>query len=165
MSQHRPDAVARFWAKVDKGSSNECWLWRGGKRGKYGLALDRKQRVAAHRLAYQLTHGPIPAGMCVCHSCDTCLCVNPAHLWLGTHQENLKDMTRKGRHSGVTTGRLPQKLTPNEVDHIRQLLGQHIPQRTIALQFGVSQPMISHINKNINWTEETYLRINAEEKR
>jgi len=77
-----------------------CWEWtRGRFRSGYGAAyVDGRQQVA-HRVAYEIVKGPIPAGMYVCHRCDNPPCINPDHLWLGSHRENMHDAIRKGRSS------------------------------------------------------------------
>lgn len=86
-----------FWVKVDK--SGECWVWTGSRgSGGYGKVRYQGALCFAHRLAWELTHGPIPPGMSVCHSCDNRPCCNPAHLWLGTYADNMHDRDRKGRH-------------------------------------------------------------------
>jgi hypothetical protein len=82
-----------FWLKVDILSEQDCWEWRGYKDpngyGRYG-------RIPAQRIAFELAKGAI-GNLCVCHSCDNPPCCNPNHLWLGTQQENIIDMNKKGR--------------------------------------------------------------------
>jgi len=80
-----------------------CIEWVGSIRGKYGRMVigsrtDNSRRfVGVHRAAYEANIGPIPSGLYVCHTCDNPVCVNPAHLWLGTAQQNTADMVSKGR--------------------------------------------------------------------
>lgn len=90
--------VEKFWMQVDKRPSG-CWLWTGTRTTGYGvLSLGKNKSVLAHRFSWQLHHEqPIPTGMKILHTCDTPSCVNPVHLWLGTQQENIADMDRKGR--------------------------------------------------------------------
>lgn len=89
-----PEAI---WART-KRDSNGCWIWQLGKDPSgYGLARYHKRTWKAHRLAYTLVHGPIANGLLVCHSCDIRACINPSHLFLGTHQDNRTDCVRKGR--------------------------------------------------------------------
>jgi hypothetical protein len=90
----------RFWSKVDKGG--DCWVWTASlDRKGYGqiaiTANGSKRPRGAHRVAWELTHGPIPSGLCVCHRCDNPRCVRPDHLFLGTVGDNNRDMWRKGR--------------------------------------------------------------------
>lgn len=98
--------VERFWSHVKK--TDECWLWTASKRSKgYGAFTWKNDGVLvqdrAHRYSFVLANGPIPKGLCVLHRCDVPACVNPAHLFLGTKEENNKDMCEKGRHvSGGT---------------------------------------------------------------
>ena len=95
------DPVDRFWRKVDKSPGpDSCWPWTGaGHRDGYGRAhfLGRDKIAIAHRLAYKLSNGDITEGMDVLHYCDNRICCNPAHLWLGTHLDNMLDMCSKGR--------------------------------------------------------------------
>lgn len=88
-----------FWANADR--QGDCLVWRGGfaRRG-YGVATWRGRARLAHRVAYELRNGPIPAGLNVLHACDNPPCIEPAHLWVGTQSENLLDAGRKGRLIG-----------------------------------------------------------------
>jgi hypothetical protein len=99
--------VERFWIKVDKSSTSilpgvdtPCWNWTAGLRSKitrYGAFKFNNKTVDAHRVAFELQKGPIPDGLLVLHKCDNRICVRGDHLFLGTHLDNVQDMSNKGR--------------------------------------------------------------------
>lgn len=94
-----PAMVKKFYFHISHPTGTDCWIWTGPIRGKgYGVVCAGNKRIAAHRLAYELSSGKaIPSGMLVCHRCDVNLCVNSDHLFLGTVSDNAKDAWEKGR--------------------------------------------------------------------
>lgn len=91
--------VERFWSKVERRAPDQCWPWRAGifKRHGYGQFSVSNRSKKAHRVSYELTYGPIPAGLVVRHTCDNRLCVNPAHLLPGTQADNVADRRNRKR--------------------------------------------------------------------
>lgn len=89
----------RFWAKVRK--SDQCWIWTACNTRGYGVFWVKGKKVVATRFVWTLTHGKeVPPDLVVMHSCDNPTCVNPSHLSLGTHADNVADKVNKGRQSG-----------------------------------------------------------------
>ena len=101
----------RFLSKVIKNNETGCWLWIGATRGRigqrYGKLEVNGKTYGAHRFSYMLWKGDLVStnvrNICVCHKCDTPLCVNPDHLFLGTHMDNMIDKSRKGRTNAKIT--------------------------------------------------------------
>jgi hypothetical protein len=164
----RDAAIARFWARVAKGEPDECWEWQGA-RGSFGYGNVNFQgrHVNTHRLAVELTSGPIPGGLLVLHACDNPPCCNPAHLSVGDHFANMADMVAKGRH-GRWNRQGPHgnaKLTPRQVREIRRRYAAHehrpgrpghrVPDstRALAAEFGVTPSNIRWIVQRRTWKE------------
>lgn len=148
------NVIDRFVLKTRAGLGG-CILWTGGRLHGYGsFSIDKKTR-RAHRVAYELFVGPIPDGLFVLHNCprgDNRLCVNPAHLWLGTGQDNMDDMVRKGRQArqkGVDHGNA--KLTEADVATIRRRCRDGESQYRIAADIGIRQPAVSRIVSKKRW--------------
>ncbi len=142
----------RFWSKVDKTGS--CWLWTGCKHPQgYGRIGVSKKVKYAHRISWELHNGTIPEGAHVLHKCDVPCCVNPDHLFLGTHRDNMQDKIAKGRANmpkGERCGN--SKLKEGEVWLIRKIhKAGVVSQRYIAKMFRVSQSTINNIVKNYHW--------------
>jgi len=99
----------RFWPKVYK--TLGCWIWNAGKTSRdlsrgYGIFWLNGRKVLSHRVSWEIHNGPIPKGMNVLHDCDNPPCVNPEHLWLGTHSDNIQDAADKGLLTHVGKARL-----------------------------------------------------------
>jgi hypothetical protein len=105
---HAP-RLERFWSRVNKAGpfpepkpyriTGRCWLWTGATNDAgYGQLRTNNAIEYAHRMSWEIHHGQITDGLFVCHRCDTPACVNPEHLFLGTHTQNVRDMLAKGRH-------------------------------------------------------------------
>lgn len=152
---------AAFWSKVRK--TDGCWLWTSSTTPfGHGLFTHRSQRPKtqrAHRVAWELTRGPIPAGILVCHHCDVPACVNPDHMFLGTMKDNAQDAARKGRLAQqknkakyVAAARLRSKLTAEQVAAIRvELSGRN--GASVGRKYGVSKGVISAIRTGKTWND------------
>lgn len=143
---------SRFWAKVKRGAPDECWEWAGWiRKDGYGGARLRGKHWLAHRVAWMMTNGEIPLGLCGCHHCDNKKCCNPDHLFLGTYEDNSKDMDSKGRRvtsPGEKNGRA--KLTAEQVLVIRSLSGK-MSLESIGINFGISHTSVWRIQLRKRW--------------
>lgn len=139
--------MERFWNKVAK--SESCWEWNSASDSSgYGRFHYNGRLDSAHRVSWILKYGPVHKGMLVLHKCDNRKCVNPSHLFLGTHKDNMQDMAKKGRH-GIPTH--SNKLNSSDVIQIYKLRDSGLLQREIALIFGISQKQVRRILSGENW--------------
>jgi len=139
-----------------KPESNGCWLWIGDVTNRWGYGRfgpGRKVRLA-HRVSYIAFNGQIPTGLRVLHTCDVPRCVNPAHLFLGTDTDNMRDMASKGRIRGNAGKRgeanVLARLNWNAAREIRA----SFPNKSItelAVQFGVSRRAVRFVVDGDTW--------------
>lgn len=183
MPKKRIDPEVRF-KRLCTAVQSGCWEWNTKSPSrKYGAFLlgDRQRRpIPAHRAAWIIFVGDIPEGMHVLHKCDNTWCVNPSHLFLGTHADNMRDMKQKGRGrtaSGdqhwtrLQPNRIPRgpshkwyerdvrgeknpraKLTTEDVRCIKRLIQQGLSDQEISSRFSVKSGNIWHIRTGRNWT-------------
>lgn len=169
--------IITFWNKVNKNAPapcnspelGNCWEWTAGcfwdgyGNKRWGDSVQR-----AHRISWQLANGKIPNGLLVLHKCDNRKCVNPAHLFLGTNQDNMDDMKAKGR-SKKEKGR---KMPPKSAETIRRMSDaqgkitrdiaceirnrykeNNISQKALGIEYGLSQSQICNIVKGSRWKD------------
>jgi hypothetical protein len=145
------DPVAKFWSRVDKKSTDECWLWTGSfDKDGYGQMRDgiRKIQDRGHKFSYRLHFGEIPVGMCICHKCDNPSCVNPDHLFLGSHRANQDDKMAKNRHAkGETQGH--SKLTNEQIAQIRARANEDY--KVLCSEFNVVPSTVYRIWHKQSW--------------
>lgn len=144
--------VERFWSRVNK--TRTCWLWTGTilSHGYGQISLGHpstpgSKRWRAHRFSWELHNGLVPAGMVVCHRCDTPACVNPAHLFLGSQKANMHDAIRKGRRNAFGH----QKLNEADVLVIRAQAARGIGRKDIAQAFGIAPHTVTQIVHRRSW--------------
>lgn len=135
----------KFWTRVEK--TETCWLWTGHMtHDGYGTLrrrkIEQKKMLYAHRYAWMLTHGLIPEGELVLHRCDVRNCVNPEHLFLGSHHTNHIDMAMKER-STLT-------LTADQVREVRTRWAAGARQVDLAATFGISQSTVSRLVRGVS---------------
>ncbi len=151
---NRHDSIAdRFFGCIGEKTIRGCILWGGSvdtSKGYGTFFMPGSRPTGAHRVAYELMVGPIPEGLYVLHRCDNRLCINPTHLFLGTHQDNIADCVAKGRQArGEKQGF--SKLTADDIIAIRRRCQDGESQRSIAEEFGVCQQSISNILRGVLW--------------
>jgi hypothetical protein len=128
-------------SRVERITESGCWIWMGPTNPYgYGRMFIREigRHISMHRLAWQIANGPIPPKLFVCHRCDIPACVNPSHLFLGTHRDNMLDCMRKGRHPG--TANQPCPLGESRRDKIRaaKIANPLLTLAQLAKMFGCS---------------------------
>jgi len=150
-----PSILYRFLKSIKL--TPQCWLWMGTKdvHG-YGRLSVNKYPTLVSRLSWEIFIGPIPNKMLVCHKCDNPKCLNPSHLFLGTHLDNMRDMIKKGHadhsHNAKGEDHFKAKLTIKDVLAIkkRYKIGD-ISQSLLGKQYGVCKSTVTKILTGVNW--------------
>lgn len=147
----------KFEDRIYKDPTCGCWLWTAGMMGgqkRYGGFHTEVGYRTAHRVSWEIHKGKIPIGLCVCHSCDTPLCVNPDHLFLGSHFDNMADCSEKKRNRtsrNVGTNHPLSKLDPYKVRDIRFLESIKFPRKQIAKSYDVTVNAIENVIWGKTW--------------
>ena len=145
---NKPSAIRRFHKGYQIISESGCWIWTATDRGNgYGCLMDGNRLISAHRFSYEIYHGAIASGNVICHRCDVPACVNPAHLFSGTSQENMLDKLAKGRANTPSGERHhAAKLSSSDVDLIMNSGKSGVD---LAVQLGVTSSAISKVRRGV----------------
>ena len=148
----------RFQAAYIIDDNSQCWIWKKHTDNQgYGKITFEKKSCYGHRISYFLKYGYFPNELLVCHHCDNRSCVNPAHLFLGTCADNVKDMIKKGRQKfpskGCNSGiKNPHaKLNDQKVKEIKILIKKGLSCIKISQEYNVARQTISNIKRNSHW--------------
>ncbi len=171
ITQFSEKELQRFWSKVAITANDEkCWEWQMSlNKGGYGKFLFRYQKRLAHRIAYSISFGFDFANnkLCVLHKCDNRKCVNPNHLFLGTYNDNIQDMMRKGRNKQPRGENHPTRKNPSvvargekaglakftnaQILEIRERRAKGAKFRHLGREFGVRHTTIMNIVNRKTW--------------
>lgn len=140
-----PTIRNRLWARVQK--TDTCWLWTGAtsKAGYGQIGYSHNGKVYTHRLAYELTNGPIPDGLYVCHTCDVPQCVNPSHLFLGSQSDNMRDASSKQRCN-------PRRRLTEQT--VREIVARYVAGELtsdLAPEYGLRQQNLKRLISGERW--------------
>jgi hypothetical protein len=145
-----------FMSQVYPEPNTGCWLWAGGLTKGYGQLNPKSHNgfQYAHRYSYFLHHGEFDRTKLLCHTCDVPACVNPDHLYLGTHKDNTRDIIERGNPNyAIGTKNGQSKLNPNSVIKIREeFRNGNISKRALGVKYGVSHTTINDVIIGVNWS-------------
>lgn len=155
---HRIPLEQRFWDQSIPEPNSGCWLWLGPLRRsgyghfKIGSRTDStRKNVSAHRLAYTLTHGPIVDDLHVLHKCDNKACVNPEHLYVGTHFDNMRDVWKRGRKTSLGVSGEKNPFSVLTELQVREIKTSAASGAALAVKFSVSPSAVSCIRAGRTW--------------
>lgn len=138
--------VRKFLSMIVYAEDTGCWVWGGALDDMCrGHCTFRGKSDRAHRQSFRMFHGPIPSGLCVCHTCDNPMCVNPHHLWLGTMADNMADMKAKGRNRRGTI-----KHPKDTFDRVSRMREEGIMWEDIGRELSISYKYLrNYWNKHV----------------
>jgi hypothetical protein len=146
---NQENPVEQFYSFAIPEPNSGCWLWLRGDWNGYAVF---RQRQATH-FAWSLKHGrPFPRGMFACHSCDTRICVNPDHIFVGTHHDNMADMFAKGRNPKVNVAGARNPGATMTEEQVRAIFADPRSSYAIARDYGVRPGTIWRIKTGKSWS-------------
>jgi len=148
----------RLWRRINKSGPNGCWIWIGGRNargyGNLGEGPRCGKTLAAHRVSWMLTNGPIPNGKSVLHKCDNPPCVNPDRLFLGTQLDNMRDRSAKGRAPTGDSNAMRRLRPESKLRAIRikeAYINGNKNQHELAREFNVDPSFVCLIVNEKRW--------------
>ena len=146
-------AIATLWAQLSTPDAVEpgpCWLWPGSRYPKGYGRTKRNGELVASRAVWVELYGPIPAGMLICHRCDTPSCVRPSHLFLGSPADNMADMIAKGRNRpSYDLDNVRTKIGPEAVAELRRRHAAGESQVRLAQEYNLHPSHVGHIVRGL----------------
>ncbi len=146
--------IERFNEKYIPVTESGCWIWMANTcKAGYGKIYTKGKDELAHRVSYAISNGEIPKGLHVLHRCDIPSCVNPAHLFLGTHEDNMQDKAKKGRAVGFNQHGVKNNNARLNENQVKEIIASTEKQKDIASKYGVSTRAIRKIKRGDLWPE------------
>lgn len=141
-----------FWPKVNVVDKDKCWIWEGHTyKDGYGQCSYKNKKFRTHRVSYMLHNKFINKEILVCHHCDNPKCVNPSHLFVGTHRDNVNDKVAKNRQLKGMNAPMA-KLTDFDVFCIRDARSKNVSRVSLVTAFNITYMSISNIERYKSWT-------------